>query len=260
MPEVQENPARGALLLVVPDPALALSLGRVAKTIGLNPVSALPDQSLEIAEREKPDLVVIDLAIAGDALALASELRGALGAVPILVITSDSRLPDNAREAGVVDFVTKPVDRELFATRLAFHLSSPPPASNDVDLDGRLRRLEISQALAGIGHWEWDAGTDEVRVSAGAAALLQLRDPLPRTLEELIAACVPPGDRQRFFGGLRDAVDGELVQPRGSDLAAGVEAAVGAFDPASERPRVVPIPERGNIVVPPIGEWLIPIR
>jgi Ca-activated chloride channel family protein len=35
------------------------------------------------------------------------------------------------------------------------------------------------------------------------------------------------------------ALDGDLVVPRGSDLGAGVRAALGAFDLASERPRVV---------------------
>jgi diguanylate cyclase (GGDEF)-like protein len=208
--EAEESQAGGTLLLIVPDSALARALSRIAEGVGLVPIAALPHEAAEMAALEKPRIVLIDLALPGDALALCREVRESAPAAPFIAITADAQLPRGAREAGLSDFVSKPVDREMLATRIAFHLEAPvtPPPEPSHEVESRLRRIEASQALAGIGYWEWDVETDKVRVSPAAAAVLELRDPLPVFLEDMIAACVPAPDRQKFFLRLRDAVEG----------------------------------------------------
>ncbi len=202
----------GTGLLVVPDLPLARALGRVLEGVGLAALTAESEsEALVLAAREKPRVVLIDLELRGDALALCRSLRAdeETRRTPILVISSSARLPEDARLAGVTDFVTKPVDREVLATRIAFHLGPAAAAESALELDSRLRRLESAQALAGIGYWEWDVETDEVRLGPGAAGVLRLRDPLPTQLSELLAACVHPDDHERFADGLRAAVAGE---------------------------------------------------
>lgn len=197
----------------MPDPALVRALSRIAEGVGLTAFGTLSHEAPEMAALEKPRVVLIDLALPGDALGLCREVRATAPDTPIIAITADALLPRGAREAGITDFVSKPVDRELLATRIAFHLEAPPspPRAPSYEIESRLRRIEASQALAGIGYWEWDVDTDMVRVSPAAAAVLELRDPLPERLEDMIAECVPAPDRQKFFLGLRDAVEGHLA-------------------------------------------------
>lgn len=205
--------AGGVALVAVPEPGLARSLGRVLAQLGLNTFVATPHDVQSAAQREKPRLAIIDLDSAVDGLALARQLRAepATAAIPILGLTANSELPPGARAAGITDFVTKPIDRAVLATRIAFHLEPAPPTAESFESDRRLQRLEAAQALAGIGYWEWDAESNDVRLGPGTAAVLRLRDPLPTQLAELIDACVHPDDRRRFEAGLQDAVAGERV-------------------------------------------------
>jgi diguanylate cyclase (GGDEF)-like protein len=209
--EADENQLSGSALVVVPNTALARALGRVAEGLGLTPVIALASDAIDVALQEKPRIVLLDLDDPEPALTLCRGLRAepVTAQLPIVGVTSSPQLPRGARAAGVTDFVTKPVDRETLATRIAFHLDSTDASTAGSEVDRRLLRLETAQALAGIGYWEWDVETDEVRLGPGTAAVLRLRDPLPTQLSELLVACVHFGDHPRFTAGLRDALAGE---------------------------------------------------
>ncbi len=211
MTDVRQQNGGGTALVVVPDSPLGRALGRALEPTGLVGVAATSArQALELAAAEKPRIVVVDMELRDDALALCSELRAleATRQVPILLITASARLPERAIACGVNDFVTKPVDRELLATRveLQLALSSQPTGSHA--LEQRLSRLESAQALAGIAYWEWDVTSDEVRLGPGAAGVLRLRDPLPTTLPMLVEACVHADDQEKFADGLRDVIHG----------------------------------------------------
>jgi diguanylate cyclase (GGDEF)-like protein len=207
----------GAALVAVPDYGLARSLGRVLEQLGLVCLMPSDGDPAELAAREKALLAIVDLDPGGFGLEVCASLRElpATARIPILALTSTLELPRHARSAGITDFVTKPVDRETLAARIAFHLApAPPSAQSDAsaaEIRSRLRRLESSQAFAGIGYWEWDAQTHEVRLGPGTAAVLRLRDPLPTQLDDLLEACVHPEDRERLLLGLQDAVAGERV-------------------------------------------------
>jgi diguanylate cyclase (GGDEF)-like protein len=204
-------------LLVVSDPGLARSLGRMLEGLGLVPLTPDDQDPVGLAAREKAVLAILDLDSERAGLDICRGLRAvpAMAGIPILGLTASAHLPEGARAAGLTDFATKPIDRETLATRIAFHLEAAAECSlhdaGSLEIHSRLRRLETAQALAGIGYWEWDAESNEVRLGPGTAAVLRLRDPLPTQLADLLDTCVHPDDRERFAQGLRDAVAGERV-------------------------------------------------
>jgi diguanylate cyclase (GGDEF)-like protein len=189
----------------------------VLESLGLVPLIPTDGDPADLAAREKAILAIVDLDAGGLGLEVCETLRATpeTAAIPVLALTSSSQLPANARTVGVTDFATKPIDRETLASRIVFHLTpAAAPAEPNREAEEvyqRLRRLETSQALAGIGYWEWDAETHEVRLGPGTAAVLRLRDPLPTQLDDLLEACVHPQDRDRFLAGLQDAVAGEAI-------------------------------------------------
>jgi len=74
------------------------------------------EQGTEVARRERPSLILLDLAMPGkDGFATARELKGdpELGTTPLVAVTALAMRGDEARarEAGFDAYVTKPVDR-----------------------------------------------------------------------------------------------------------------------------------------------------
>ena len=69
-------------------------------------------QAIEVATRERPDLVVLDMRLQRvDGQSVARELRRLYGgALPILVMTADGRAQEKAASVGAFDFLTKPFD------------------------------------------------------------------------------------------------------------------------------------------------------
>ena len=99
-------------------------------------------EALEHARREKPDVVVIELALPGlTGLGLTRALRedAALHAVGIVMVTDHSKEQDRvlAFECGVDDFLAKPFyGRELASRVLAVLRRSGPPSIAHGPLDG----------------------------------------------------------------------------------------------------------------------------
>jgi CheY-like chemotaxis protein len=76
------------------------------------------EEGAEMARRERPSLILIDLAMPGkDGFATARELKAdpELAATPLVAVTALAMRGDEARarEAGFDDYVTKPVDRRV---------------------------------------------------------------------------------------------------------------------------------------------------
>ena len=68
-------------------------------------------EAVEVAERDKPDLVVLDMALPRlDGFGVAAELRRRQGDVPILVVTADGRAREKAERVGAFDYLKKPFD------------------------------------------------------------------------------------------------------------------------------------------------------
>lgn len=82
------------------------------------------DESLEIARRLRPDLIVLDLMMPGrGGLEVLEELRAEpeLARTPVIVLTARAQVSDRekAAEAGADGFITKPFSPREFAVIVA---------------------------------------------------------------------------------------------------------------------------------------------
>ncbi len=88
------------------------------------------EAGIEIARREQPSLILLDLAMPGkDGFATARELRAdeVLGRTPLVAVTAMAMRSDEerAREAGFDAYVTKPVDRRILEETVERLLKRP---------------------------------------------------------------------------------------------------------------------------------------
>lgn len=135
------------LLLVEDDLKLA---GLIGSFLGQHGFELLHeprgDRALERFERERPDLVLLDLMLPGlDGLAVCRALRRLRSDVPLLMLTARDGLADQVLglESGADDYVIKPVEPMLLLARLRALLrrGSQAPAQLRV-LGGALRLCE----------------------------------------------------------------------------------------------------------------------
>lgn len=120
-----------ARILIIEDNELnrELVVRRLVKR-GLEVIEAVDgEHGLEAAERELPDLIVLDLGLPGvDGWEVARRLKAASAtqAIPILALTAHARLEDleRARVAGCDEIETKPVVLERFLGKLRHLLES----------------------------------------------------------------------------------------------------------------------------------------
>jgi DNA-binding response OmpR family regulator len=81
--------------------------------------------AVELALREKPDLVLMDLSLPEvDGLQAVRELRAAGANLPIIVVSGydDDANRNQAQEAGANDYLTKPLDFDQLKELLHHHL------------------------------------------------------------------------------------------------------------------------------------------
>jgi CheY-like chemotaxis protein len=86
--------------------------------------------ALKICAREIPDLVLLDIEMPEmDGFETIARFRedSRLASVPVIFLTGheDETLKAKALEAGAVDLVTKPADRDMLLQRVKFYLSNP---------------------------------------------------------------------------------------------------------------------------------------
>ena len=87
------------------------------------------EEGLRIAERERPDLVLLDLMLPGmSGLDVCREMRGRGNAVPVIMLTAKSTIPDRVvgLELGADDYVTKPFSLAELLARIRARLRPPP--------------------------------------------------------------------------------------------------------------------------------------
>jgi DNA-binding response OmpR family regulator len=127
--------------------------------------------ALELALREKPDLIVLDIMMPTlDGLAVCAELRRLARPVPVLMLTAKGTVEDRVRglDAGADDYLVKPFSREelLARVRALLRRTARPGASLECVAFGEVR-IDFRQRRA----WR---GTEPVALTAKEFEILRL--------------------------------------------------------------------------------------
>ncbi|OYX74675.1 MAG: two-component system response regulator [Rhizobiales bacterium 32-66-11] len=85
---------------------------------------------LELARTQRPDLVISDVQLPGMngfEIVAAIKRDPALSAIPVVAVTASAMSGDreNIIAAGFDDYLSKPIDPEIFAHQIARHLAPP---------------------------------------------------------------------------------------------------------------------------------------
>ena len=113
----------GKKILVVDDEQqLALAVKIRLQSVGYEVVTASDgQQGLELVEKERPDLVILDVFMPNmDGYSCLREInaRFGRGKVPVIVLTARDRMKDLFELEGIEDYVIKPFDHEDLLVRI----------------------------------------------------------------------------------------------------------------------------------------------
>jgi two-component system, OmpR family, KDP operon response regulator KdpE len=131
------------VLVVDDEPNILSTLAPLLRTRGYEVLTAMTGRAaIETAEREKPDLVVLDLGLPDiDGVEVCRALRDSTG-VPIIILSARGAEDDKVRalDIGADDYVTKPFGAgELLArVRAALRRSEPPTPTSEPLVRGNL--------------------------------------------------------------------------------------------------------------------------
>lgn len=107
-------------------------------------------EALFLLERERPDLVLLDLMLPGLS---GEQVLGKLHGIPVIVVSAKTGVDDkvNALLGGAADYLTKPFEiRELLA-RIQLRLKSASPDAAPVYRSGDLQLDTLSRAVTAGG-------------------------------------------------------------------------------------------------------------
>jgi DNA-binding response OmpR family regulator len=100
------------ILLIEDEPSMVLGLSDALTFEGYRPVAAeTGKRGVELAQQEKPDLVILDLMLPDtNGFEVCAQLRTLSRTLPILILSARSQESDKIRglDAGADDYVTKP--------------------------------------------------------------------------------------------------------------------------------------------------------
>ena len=148
----------GSLLILVIDDEPAM-VGAVAALVGSvgHRVSAAYDghEALRKLETDRPDLVILDLAMPGmDGVAVCAAIR-AHGPTPIIVLSgeSDERAKVEVLDTGADDYVTKPFGKDELLARIRAVMRRRVASQRPEAASARTVRIDARR------HEAWAAGT-----------------------------------------------------------------------------------------------------
>ncbi|QBD75857.1 response regulator [Ktedonosporobacter rubrisoli] len=118
---------RKRVLIVDDDPDILLAMAAMLEDAGYSVTTTEQGTDLEyIQEREElPDIILLDMLISGsDGCQIARWLKHqpATRHIPLLMLSAHPTAEQQAREAGVDDFLAKPFELDELLSRVAAHL------------------------------------------------------------------------------------------------------------------------------------------
>jgi DNA-binding response OmpR family regulator len=140
------NPRPGTRALIIDDsPTIVAALRKILRSSGIETLQALTAEvGLEIAFREKPDLIFLDIILPGmNGFAALRQMRrdARTGNIPIIMISGNEQATEQyyASRIGADDFMKKPFSRHEVFARIELLLDEnlavkrPPPLRDPVN-------------------------------------------------------------------------------------------------------------------------------
>jgi DNA-binding response OmpR family regulator len=159
------------ILLVDDDPLLRRSVAFSLERAGYRVTTATnAEDALALAEREAPDLVLLDIGLPGmDGLDALRRLHGQPHAPPVIFLTARRRELEQVLglELGADDYITKPFDKDVLLAHIKAVLrrvqqpAPPPPepqplAVGDLMIDPRTYRVTVGNRVVELTRREFD--------------------------------------------------------------------------------------------------------
>ncbi len=141
---------RARVLVVDDDPSSVHALMEILKVHYEVSVATDGERVVEISERRRPDLVLLDIMLPGlDGYEVCRRLKSnpATSEIPVIFVTARESIDDQIKglEAGAVDFITTPVHAPLVLARARTHIALKHHAD-------RLRELALTDMLTGVAN------------------------------------------------------------------------------------------------------------
>jgi DNA-binding response OmpR family regulator len=166
-PSVLHNEVVTTVLVVDDEPIVREVVVRYLRSEGYRTIEAADgDVACELVERERPDLVVLDLMLPGtDGLAVCRWIRARFE-LPVIMLTARVEEADRivGLELGADDYVTKPFSPRELAARVKTVLRRSRSAAvvdarlafGDLEIDGSAREVRKAGALLKLTAKEFD--------------------------------------------------------------------------------------------------------
>ena len=129
---MKPEPGRPAVILIVEDnPANQMLAEAVLQGFGYRVnVASSAAQTLGSIERDRPDLILMDIQLPGqDGLSLTRQLKAdpEMKSIPVVALTADAMAGNRqlSLDAGCVGYITKPFDTRALGSQIAGFLKLP---------------------------------------------------------------------------------------------------------------------------------------
>jgi two-component system, OmpR family, KDP operon response regulator KdpE len=131
------------VLIVDDEPSILASMTALLRARGYEVATAMSGRgALDVFERDRPDLIVLDLALGDiDGIEICRLIRDG-NATPIIVLSARGKEPDKvaALDAGADDYVTKPFGAEELLARIRVAVRRLEPAGGP---EGQITRGDL---------------------------------------------------------------------------------------------------------------------
>jgi diguanylate cyclase (GGDEF)-like protein/PAS domain S-box-containing protein len=208
----------GNILIVDDTPSVLKLLNDILTPAGYK---ARPFNNGELALRslavELPELILLDVRMPrmdGFEVCLQIKEDQRLKDIPVIFISAATDTEDKVKafQAGAVDYITKPFQREEVLARVQTHVALHRSRQKLMQAESALRKseqsLKIAQALAHLGHWEMDVVTGEVTWSDEAYRIFGLDPQRTTSTYDAFMEMVHPDDRERMASHIKRVRDG----------------------------------------------------
>jgi len=213
------------------------------------------EMALRSIASEVPELILLDVRMPGmDGLEVCRQIKKEkrLKDIPVIFISGATDTEDKLKafQAGGVDYITKPFQREEVLARARTHVALHRSKIRLQQAEAKLKKSEqslvIAQAVAHLGHWEMDVDTSDVSWSDETFRIFGLHPHDIKPSYDAFLSVVHPDDRARIAeciqstrkGGEFD-VEYRIVLPDGRERMVHGKGVLVAFRDSNRGPEII---------------------